>query len=130
MQRTAEQYHKNIQGSLAHADLVPRCNRMTLGLDVESFSFMGSLGIDFGSVCVPDPCKLRSIWVITRFPQAHSFPPSSLDYRSTELIVSPKKVVGCRGGSRNVEGAGDFQISNIRNGNFRSSKFQFHISCF
>ena len=36
--------------------------------------------------------------------QAHSFPPSSLDRRSTELIVSPKKVVGCRGGSRNVEG--------------------------
>ena len=36
--------------------------------------------------------------------QAHSFPPSSLDYRSTELIVSPKKVVGCKGGSRYVEG--------------------------
>ena len=35
---------------------------------------------------------------------AHSFPPSSLDYRCTELIVSTKKVVGCRGGSRNVEG--------------------------
>ena len=30
--------------------------------------------------------------------------PSSLDRRSIEFIVSPKKVVGCRGGSRNVEG--------------------------
>ena len=36
--------------------------------------------------------------------KAHSFPPSSLDRRFTEFIVSPKKVVGCRGGSRNVEG--------------------------
>ena len=31
-------------------------------------------------------------------------PPSSLDRRSMEFIVSPKKVVGCRGGSRYVEG--------------------------
>ena len=35
---------------------------------------------------------------------AHSFPPCSLDPRSTELIVTPKKVVGCRGGFGNVEG--------------------------
>ena len=41
-------------------------------------------------------------------PQAHSFPPISLDRRSTELIVSPKKVVGCRGGSRYVKGCWDF----------------------
>ena len=36
--------------------------------------------------------------------QAHSFPPSSLDRRCFEFIVSPRKVVGCRGGSPNVEG--------------------------
>ena len=30
--------------------------------------------------------------------------PCSLDLRSMEFIVSPKKVVGCRGGSQNVEG--------------------------
>ena len=35
---------------------------------------------------------------------AYSFPPSSLDDRSTELIASPKKVVWYRGGSRYVEG--------------------------
>ena len=34
-------------------------------------------------------------------------PPSSLDRRSTELIVSPEKVVGCRGGSRYFEGCWD-----------------------
>ena len=34
----------------------------------------------------------------------HSFPPSSLDRRCFEFIVSPKKVVGCRGGNQNVEG--------------------------
>ena len=37
--------------------------------------------------------------------KAHSFPPSSLGRRSTDLIVSPKKVVGCKGGSRYVEGS-------------------------
>ena len=31
-------------------------------------------------------------------------PSSSLDRRSIEFIVSPKKVVGCRGGRRYVEG--------------------------
>ena len=36
--------------------------------------------------------------------QAHSFPPSSLDRHCFMFIVSPKKVVGCRGGNRNVEG--------------------------
>ena len=36
--------------------------------------------------------------------QAHSFPPSSLDRRRFMLIVSPKKVVGWRGGNQNVEG--------------------------
>ena len=45
--------------------------------------------------------------------QAHSFPPSSLDRRSAELIVSPKKVVGCRGGSRNVEGCWGFPYLKI-----------------
>ena len=34
---------------------------------------------------------------------AHSFPPSSLDRRSTEFIVSPKKGVGCKDGSRDVD---------------------------
>ena len=50
---------------------------------------------------------------IPYLPQFHSlpiqikltrFPPSSLDRRSTEFIVSPMKVVGCRGGSRYFEG--------------------------
>ena len=36
--------------------------------------------------------------------QAHSFPPSSLDRRCFMLIVSPKTVVGCRGGNLYVEG--------------------------
>ena len=36
--------------------------------------------------------------------EAHSFPPSSVDQRSAELILSPKKVVGCRGGSRHGKG--------------------------
>ena len=39
-----------------------------------------------------------SVW------QEYEGHPTALDRRSTELIVSPKKVVGCRGGRRNVEG--------------------------
>ena len=41
-------------------------------------------------------------------PRVHSFPPCSLDLRSMEFIVSPKKVVGCRGGNRYFEGIGGF----------------------
>ena len=44
------------------------------------------------------------VWPFFANRQAHSFPPSSLDRRSAELIVSPKKVVGCRGGNRYFEG--------------------------
>ena len=47
--------------------------------------------------------------------QPHSVPPSSLDHRSTELIVSPKKVVGCRGRSRHVEGCWEFRNSQLVN---------------
>ena len=50
---------------------------------------------------------------LTCFERHRLRPPSSLDYRSTELIVSPKKLVGCRGGSRYVQrcwGFSSFQI--------------------
>ena len=46
--------------------------------------------------------------------QRYLFPPSSLvspkltRCRSSELVVSPKKVVGCKGGSRYVEGCCEF----------------------
>ena len=50
------------------------------------------------------PPKGQSMWTTKKKnTDAHSFPPSSLDRRCFEFIVSPKKVVGCRGGSRNVE---------------------------
>ena len=49
-----------------------------------------------------DPDSLRVNVQLTR--SAHSFPPSSLDRRCFMFIVSPKKVVGCRGGNRYVEG--------------------------
>ena len=45
----------------------------------------------------PESWQKNCFWI------HHSFPPRSLDRRSTEFIVSPK-VVGCRGGSRYVEG--------------------------
>ena len=54
------------------------------------------------------------------FHVAHSFPPSSLDRRSTEFIVTPKKVVGCRGASRNAEGCwgvSNFKTFNLENPN-------------
>ena len=68
--------------------------------------------------------------------QAHSFPRSSLDRRSTEFIMSPKKVAGCRDGSRNVEGCWgfpqfifqvqiiNFQVSNLGLFNLRNSKLE------
>ena len=40
-------------------------------------------------------CKSPKNW-----PKAHSFPPSSLDRCCSMFIVSPKKVVVCRGGNR------------------------------
>ena len=40
--------------------------------------------------------------------------PSSLDYRSTELTVSSKKVVVCRGGSRYVERCWGFPYLKIQ----------------
>ena len=62
---------------------------------------------------------------------AHSFSPSSLDYRSTELIVSPKKVVWCMGGSRNVEGCWGvphLKIEKLPNCQFMfSDRCEFHI---
>ena len=51
---------------------------------------------------VQKPCFSIELRQLFR-PQAHPFPPSSLDRRSIEFIVSPKKVVGCRGGNQNVE---------------------------
>ena len=50
-------------------------------------------------------------------------PACSLDLRSTELIVSPKKVVGCRGGSRNVEGCWEFPYLKLPN--FKMSIYNF-----
>ena len=55
--------------------------------------------------------------------QAHSFPPSSLDRRFTELIASPKKVVGCRGGSRNVEGCWGTPYLKIKKTQFLNFQF-------
>ena len=72
--------------------------------------------------------------IAKHFPQAHSFPPSSLDRRSTELIVSPKKVVGCRGGSRNVEGCWGFpylKIQKLANCHFIFfDRYEIHIQDF
>ena len=54
---------------------------------------------------------------------AHSFPPSSLDYRSTELIVSPKKVVGCRG----VPQEGGRVLGIPLHENTKNTKFPCHV---
>ena len=59
----------------------------------------------------------------TKTPMGIGWMPSSLDLRSTELIVSPKKVVGCRGGNQNREGCWWFPYLTIKS-------HQISISCF
>ena len=53
---------------------------------------------------VPELMVFTVFFVVLIGLRAHSFPPSSLDRRCFMFIVSPKKVVGCRGGNQNVEG--------------------------
>ena len=66
--------------------------------------------------------------IILELPQAHSFPPSSLDRRCFEFILSLKKVVGCRGGSWYVKGYGTHHLINLdlevdQNSTFVNSRF-------
>ena len=59
---------------------------------------------------------------------------SSLKRRSIEFIVSPKKVVGCRGGSQNVEGYWGFpylKIEKLANVHFMVfDRYETHIQAF
>ena len=54
---------------------------------------------------------------VTRLMMCSLVSPSSIDRRSAELIVFPKKVVGCRGGSRYFEGVWFFgNLGDSKNG--------------
>ena len=101
------------------------------------FCFVRFLSFVCSAFTLPDNYGNLQAAKLTRFP------PSSFDYRSTELIVSPKKGVGCRGGSRNIEGCcgfSKFQIAifKIAISSYRISNFQildvqicnFHIFIF
>ena len=108
-------------------------NAHPVALDPKSATFQTLIGL-IGKIdnwLMPFINRLmpRIIWQCHKTPKhlgLHSLPPSSLDRGSIEFILSPKKLVGCRGGSRNADGCWGFPYLKIKKF-VGFTKFPFHV---